>query len=191
MQRGLVWVVFVVVWVISAGCDKPRADLPRHAPGPPAGKPAAVVSPSPRAAALPVALPVALPPASSPTDSSVALRATRARIDTLTAQAEAMVRRIEATPPDRTMLLRLDAAFIDTRRLITTDKQLAELGKRLSEADQAAVQRTTKARYEALKRRVAAAGIRHRRADAQHKTTQRQAAPSAGSPKDDGAVAGH
>ena len=199
MQRGPVLffvisaVFFAVICVISVGCNEQRAAPHGHGRSVVTAKPTGARSA--RANTVGVtskkAPPAALPVAASPTESSAALRATRARIDILTAPAETMVRRIEATPPDRTMSLRLDAAFIDTRRLMTTDLELADLGKQLSEADQAAVQRTTKARYEALKRRVAAAGIRHRRAAAEQRAAKNRATPGAGSAKDDGAVAGH
>ncbi len=71
---------------------------------------------------------------------------------------------VEARPPSKATLIRLDAAFVDTRRLLTTDKALAQLGERLTPVERAAVKRYARLRYEALKARVAAAGRRHRAA---------------------------
>jgi len=104
------------------------------------------------------------PDAATQAQQSAALRATVARIDVLSAKAAEMVRKIEARPPDRIMLLRLDAAFTDARRLMTTDQQLAALGEKLSATEKKAAHKYSKALYEKLKARIAAAGKRHRAA---------------------------
>lgn len=106
----------------------------------------------------------ASPDGATQAQPSAALRATETRIDVLSAKAAEMVRKIEARPPDRIMLLRLDAAFTDARRLMTTDRQLAVLGEKLSTTEKKAAHRYSKAVYEKLKARVAAAGKRHRAA---------------------------
>lgn len=160
------------------GCGRDRAARPQL--GAPSAAPAVVPSappsaaPTPAPSAAPAATPAPTPATPAPATrasasppqqpaSAALLRRTKARVDTLTAPAEAMVRQIEASPPDRLTLLRLDAAFTDARRALVTDSELAALGARLGPTDQAAVRRYSKARYEGLRARVAAAGRRHRR----------------------------
>jgi len=157
--RALIW---AALGLIALGCGEQEAPKSRpEAPLAWAKKKAESVetagSGGKKAAPL-----VAVNGASDTAKISPALRETRARIETITAKAAAMVRRVEGRAPDRMMLLRLDKVFIDTRREMTTDKRLAELGRQLTETEKAAAARFTKARYEALKGRVAAAGKRHR-----------------------------
>ena len=96
--------------------------------------------------------------------SSTTLLAAQARIDALTATAEAAVKLIERAPPQQLDLVRLDAAFAQARQKLVTDTQLSRLGAQLSKKERKQVTDYSRLRYERLKRRVAAAGARHRRA---------------------------
>ena len=96
--------------------------------------------------------------------SSTTLLAAQARIDTLTATAEAAVKLIERAPPQQLDLVRLDAAFAQARQRLVTDTQLSRLGAQLSAKERKQVTDYSRLRYERLKRRVAAAGARHRQA---------------------------
>lgn len=127
-----------------SGCSKP----PETPPETPADSP------------LPTAKTPNPPPAST---RSPALAAAKARVDALTKDAVAAVERIERAPPTQAELITLNATFSDTKRKLVTDPELARLGQALNPSERKRVATYTRAAYETLMTRLAAAGRSRRR----------------------------